>query len=487
MTGVVKQTLAGWGNYPREESFVHRPESTRDVSAILDHPSPGGCINMGLGRSYGDAALNRAGDVILHQRLNRLLHWDPTARVLECEGGASYQDILDTFLPRGFILPVTPGTRFVTIGGAIAADVHGKNHHRDGSIANFVASFQLLTGTGETLTCSREQNADVFWATFGGMGLTGAILSARLNLVRVESAYIGVDYQKAPNLDAALELFCADAHYHYSVAWIDCLASGASLGRSVLMRGDYLKAADLPPKLRGDPLASPVKRPKTVPFYFPAPALNSVSVRAFNELYFRRHRNGYRVVDAQSFFYPLDAVLHWNRIYGRRGFVQYQVVIPPQGSRNALLQILEKLSRSGSASFLAVLKTFGPGNEGLLSFPTAGATLALDLPFTGPALLELLDRLDQIVLCHGGRVYLAKDARLSCESFEEMYPRAPEFRRLKQRLDPKGVFRSSLARRLGLVDNERSLVVKDAPPMATGHRLRLFSSGISTARAAAVI
>jgi decaprenylphospho-beta-D-ribofuranose 2-oxidase len=338
------------------------------------------------------------------------------------------------------------------MGGAVAADVHGKNHHRDGSFAGCLESLDLLTATGQVLTCSPHEHADVFWATIGGMGLTGVILRVRLRLQRTPSAYLGVAYRRAANLDQALELFSDDAGYHYSVAWIDCLASGPTLGRSVLMRGDYLPAADLPAHTRATPLLLPRKSQRTVPCHFPGWVLNSWTVRAFNDLYYRRHRDGFRVVDLDNFFYPLDSVLHWNWVYGKRGFVQYQMVVPHAGSRPALVRILEKLSASRRASFLAVLKTFGPANDGLLSFPTAGVTLALDLPYTGPALLELLEELDQIVIHHGGRVYLAKDARLSRASFAAMYPGAEEFRRIKNRLDPDGLFSSSLARRLGLVD-----------------------------------
>jgi decaprenylphospho-beta-D-ribofuranose 2-oxidase len=361
-------------------------------------------------------------------------------------------EILDVYLPRGYFLPVTPGTKFVTLGGAVAADVHGKNHHRDGSIAEFVDSFTLLTGTSETLPCSRSENSDVFWATLGGMGLTGIIQTVRFRLKPVETAFLTVDYKKAANLDEALKAFGQDHEYRYSVAWIDCLASGASLGRSVLMRGDHTPVHGLPERYRAEPLRPRGKRKRSVPFRFPGFALNSWSVRVFNNLYYFRNRDGTVTVDYDNFFYPLDSILNWNRVYGKRGFVQYQIALPPQTSRAALVQVLEKLSKSRQASFLAVLKTFGPANAGLLSFPIPGATLALDLPNIGQPLLTLLNELDEIVLRHGGRVYLAKDARLSRAAFEAMYPRAEEFRQIKQRLDPNGLFSSSLARRLGLTD-----------------------------------
>jgi decaprenylphospho-beta-D-ribofuranose 2-oxidase len=451
MARYIKHELSSWGNYPREEVYDFRPDSPTEIGSILkSQEEVPHFISRGLGRSYGDAALNAGGGVIRQERLNRLLDWDPQTGTVDCEAGVTYEDLLNVFLPRGYFPAVTPGTKFVTMGGAVAADVHGKNHHKEGSLASFIDSLTLLTGTNELLTCSPTENADIFWATVGGMGLTGVIQSVKLKLQRVESAYINVEYQKAANLDAALEEFGKDHEYRYSVAWIDCLSSGASLGRSVLMRGDHVPLAQLPPEYRDSPLQPRLKGKKSVPLPFPNFALNSVSVRIFNKLYYGQHQNGRKIVDYDNFFYPLDSILNWNRIYGKRGFVQYQMVVPMESARSALLKVLEKLSRSKRASFLAVLKTFGPGNQGLLSFPMKGATLALDLPNTGQSLLDLLEVLDKIVLDHGGRVYLAKDARLSRQSFESMYPRHKEFAAIKDRVDPAVVFSSSLARRLGL-------------------------------------
>lgn len=450
MTRYIKHELASWGNFPREEVYDFRPDSHTEIAPILRERTVPTYISRGLGRSYGDASLNAGAGVIRQERLNRFVDWDESTCTLQAEAGVTLQEILEVFLPRGYFVPVTPGTKFVTVGGAIAADVHGKNHHRDGSIAAFVESFELLTGTGAELTCSRTENADVFWATLGGMGLTGIILTARLKLMPVETAFLTVDFHKAANLDEALKAFEQDNEYRYSVAWIDCLASGSHLGRSVLMRGDHTPLAKLPEKYRAEALQPKVKRKKSVPFRFPGFALNSWSVRIFNNLYYARHQNGTHIEDYDNFFYPLDSILNWNRVYGKRGFVQYQIALPPGTSRQGLVQVLETLSRSRQASFLAVLKTFGPANDGLLSFPIEGATLALDLPNIGQPLLTLLNELDEIVLRHGGRVYLAKDARLSRAAFEAMYPRADAFRTIKRRLDPNGVFSSSLARRLGL-------------------------------------
>lgn len=448
------QLLAGWGNYPVQRCRVFRPEKTRDLKEILVKGHQRDYISRGLGRSYGDAALNLESGVILHERLNRLMTFAPQTGVLECEAGVTFAEIIDCFLPRGYFLPVTPGTKYITVGGAIAGDVHGKNHHRVGSFAEFLLDFQLLTATGEVLTCSKELNPDAFWATVGGMGLTGIILSARMRLMPIESAYITVNYQKAGNLDQALEQFDEnDDSYEYSTAWIDCLAPGRSLGRSVLMRGNHTPATEMPDALRGSPSVVKAKRKIAVPFYLPGFVLNPLSMKAFNTVYYHGHRNRTGViVDYYSFFYPLDSVLHWNRMYGKRGFVQYQAVFPPKTSRQGLTELLEKVTRSRRSSFLAVLKRFGPGSQGLISFPHRGYTLALDLPNSGSDLLPFLRELDEIVLKHDGRVYLAKDTSLTPDALSTMYPNLSRFKEIKGRLDPDRRFASSLAKRLGMVD-----------------------------------
>ena len=451
MAGHVGQTLSGWGRFPVESGHLFRPETRAGVTPVLASDLAPSYLARGLGRSYGDAALNRDGGLISTLRLNRLLAFDATSGVLHCEAGVSFAEIIAVFLPRGWFLPVTPGTRFVTVGGAIAMDVHGKNHHRDGSLGRFVVDLELLTPAGEVLTCSPTSLPEIFWATVGGCGLTGVILSARLRLQPVETAYALVDYQRAPDIEAALAgLAAADTRYEYSVAWIDCLRGGRSLGRSVLMGGNRAPLSEVR-RHTDRPLALLPRRAKSVPFDLPALALNRVSVAAFNALYYALHPSAAgRLVDFGSFFYPLDAVLHWNRVYGRRGFVQYQVMLPPAGSRAGLIALLERLSGSGRASFLAVLKRFGPGDAGLLSFPGEGYTLALDLPVTA-GLVPFLRQLDAIVLARGGRVYLAKDAVLTPETFAVMYPRLPEFRAIQRALDPEGRLSSSLARRLRIL------------------------------------
>jgi FAD/FMN-containing dehydrogenase len=450
--GFKTQALSGWGRFPVEPCNVYRPESQRQLAAIMESGAQPSLISYGLGRSYGDASLNRQSGVICHARLNRFLAFDAQGGVLECEAGASLAEILQYFLPRGFFLPVTPGTKFVTVGGAIAADVHGKNHHQDGTFGNFVLDFKLLTPSGEKLSCSPNNNSEIFWATLGGMGLTGVILSARIKLRPVESAWVLVDYQKATHLEDALgRMTESDVRYQYSVAWIDCLATGKHMGRAVLMRGNHAPANELPARIR-NPLTEPSHRRWTLPFDFPSLTLNSLTVRAFNSFYYSMHRNAARqLVDLEKFFYPLDAIHHWNRLYGRKGFVQYQVALPLEGGLEGLKEVLKRLARSRRASFLAVLKRFGKSNAGLLSFPIQGYTLALDLPVAN-GLIPLLHELDRTVLNYGGRIYLAKDAVMKSQTFAAMYPKLEQFRAIKTRLDPRDRLSSSQARRLAIVE-----------------------------------
>jgi decaprenylphospho-beta-D-ribofuranose 2-oxidase len=445
--------LSGWGNFPVEECDVYRPEGVSDLAELVAHAPQATLIGRGLGRSYGDASLNGGNAVVLSARLDRMLSFDPGTGVLHCEAAVSLAEIIEHFLPRGFFFPVTPGTKYISVGGAIAADVHGKNHHSNGSMSAFVLELNLLTASGAVLRCSPQENADVFWATTGGMGLTGIILDARLQLLPVETAYMKVCYERARDLDGALERFYEnDTDYAYTVAWIDCLSRGASLGRSVLMRANHALPGDLPAKLRTSPCALRARRPLLVPFTLPGFTLNNLSMGIFNNAFYAGHPDTEKIVDCDSYFYPLDRVQHWNRVYGRRGVLQYQIALPPESSRAALVEILESLATSRRGSFLAVLKTFGPASRGLLSFPMQGHTLALDLPNTGADLIADLHRIDEIVLRSGGRVYLAKDSCMRPESFAAMYPELERFREVKSKVDPQQRFVSSQARRLGIVE-----------------------------------
>ena len=366
--------LSGWGNYPVESCHVSRPETVAALRDVVLSGERQNYISRGLGRAYGDSALNRDQGILLQTGQDRLLAFDAEQGLLTCEAGVSFDEIINVFLPRGWALPTTPGTKFVTVGGAVAADVHGKNHHRDGSFGNFVVNLQLLTAAGQILHCSADENQDVFWATIGGMGLTGCILTATLRLVPVETAYVEVDYRRTANLGETLEQFTAtNRDYRFSVAWIDCLARGKSLGRSVLMLANHAARSALPARLQGDPLRMPRRRRLSVPFNFPSFVLNAWSVAAFNEIYYRRHRNHARIVDFDSFFYPLDAVLHWNRIYGRRGFLQYQVLFPPETSHDALTRLLERVAaRPARYRFWRCSRAWGRPARAGCRFPLRG-------------------------------------------------------------------------------------------------------------------
>ena len=436
-------SLSGWGRYP----VVREPLVTpADADEMARAAAAGeGAIARGNGRSYGDASLG-AETTLAARRLDHLIDLDPATGLVTCEGGVILSDLITAMLPRGLFVPVTPGTRFVTVGGMIAADVHGKNHHGAGTFCDHVDWLDLAIGDGMVRRCSRDENADLFAATCGGMGLTGVILRAAFRMLRVESAAIRQRTLLAPDLASAFEQFDASLDWTYSVAWIDCLASGARLGRSAIFLGEHARFDELPRERRGDPLGRPKRAGRRVPVDFPAIALNSLSVRAFNRAYYLAQRSGERLVELDPYFYPLDAIRDWNRIYGRRGFVQYQCVLPLEASRAGLTQLLSAISAAGSGSFLAVLKRMGDSSFGLLSFPMPGYTLALDFPVT-PANLALLDRLDAITADHSGRIYLAKDARAK-PSFAAGYPHLDRFREIRRAHVLDRRFASHLSRRL---------------------------------------
>jgi decaprenylphospho-beta-D-ribofuranose 2-oxidase len=425
----------------------------KEVAQTLQCEEPNGFLPRGLGRAYGDAALNSEGGVILMERLDRFLAFDEATGVVRCEAGVSLAELIATFLPRGWFLPVTPGTKFCTIGACVACDVHGKNHHHDGSTGNFVQAVTLLLPSGETVRCSREENAELFYATIGGMGLTGITLEVELQLKRVNTAWIVVDYVRTRDLDETLRTFHErDEHYLYSVAWMDCVAQAKGFGRGVLMFGKHAEADHLPAARRQHPFTIPRKRDKTLPIDLPDFALNPLSLKALNNLYYAFHprREGV-LVDYNTFFYPLDSILQWNRAYGKRGFVQWQCVLPYERGIENLTRILETVQRQRTYPFLSVLKRMGKSSGGILSFPMPGYTIALDFPVRN-GLFEVLNALDRIVIDAGGRLYLAKDARMSPETFHASYPQLPRWQAVKARVDPKGLLQSDLARRLRLTE-----------------------------------
>lgn len=446
----VRRELSGWARYPVEACHEFRPERRGAVAEILASGGQSSYIARGLGRSYGDCALNRGAGVVNLTRLDRFLNFDEDTGEVRCEAGVSFEALLQTCLPRGWFPPVTPGTKFVTVGGAIANDIHGKNHHADGTFGAAVNEMTLLTPNGERVVCGPQRNADLFWATVGGAGLTGFILDARFRMLKVETAYLKADHLRVKGLAEAMRaMLDSDAGYRYSVAWIDGLARGKSLGRSVLMRANHARLLDLPAGTP-NPLWPPPRGRCGVPFNLPSLTLNRWSVRAFNTLYYATHGDAAgKLVDFDAYFYPLDSIAHWYRLYGRRGFVQFQVSFPAASAEAGLAEVLEKLSASGRASFLAVLKRFGAANAGWLSFPSPGFTLALDLPMRD-GLPRLLGELESRVLAHGGRIYAAKDALTTADAFRAMYPELGRFRALRAELDPRGLLSSSLARRLGL-------------------------------------
>ncbi|WP_211101420.1 FAD-binding oxidoreductase [Niveispirillum sp. SYP-B3756] len=421
------------------------------TEAIGDGRNASSLIARGNGRSYGDASLNSAA-TLSTLRLDRLLAFDPVDGLLTAEAGLLLSDLLALFVPRGWFPPVTPGTRFVTLGGMLAADVHGKNHHIDGCFGDHVREFELLCGDGVVRRCSRSQNVDLFRATIGGMGLTGTILTVTLSLRRIETPWILQQTVRCRDLDETLAAFEAARSAPYSVAWIDCLAKGGGRGRALLYHGEHASSSAVPTGRRAPRLTTKPPRLR-VPVDVPQWVLNGWTVQAFNALYYQQGRPGSTLIDYQHFFYPLDAIGDWNRLYGRRGFVQYQCVVPTAGGREALLQLLALISAGGSGSFLAVLKQFGsgctPGQGGLLSFPMAGYTLAVDFPVT-PAAFSLMLEMDKVVAGHGGRLYLAKDARMGSDMMRASYPDLDRFRAICSAVDPDRRYRSLLSERLAL-------------------------------------
>ena len=441
--------IANWGNYPviesNEESFAFDEQLDKLVSK--EQPF----IARGNGRCYGDASL--ANRTISTLKFNKILSFDAVAGVFECQSGITLDQILTVIVPQGWFLPVTPGTKFITIGGALASDVHGKNHHVDGSISNHVLDFDLVLASSDIIACSPSVNPDLFEATCGGMGLTGVISRVKFSLKKIETSFIKQKQIKAANLQELIELFDTYKDYTYSVAWIDCLKKGGHFGRSILMLGEHATVSELGETQRANPLKLPGNKQITFPINMPSWVLNQFTVKAFNFLYYGKNfkKEINNVVSYEPFFYPLDKVLHWNRLYGKKGFVQYQFVLPLD-AKQGLVEILSRISDEGLGSFLAVLKVFGK-QESMISFPKEGYTLALDFPVRGN-LLAFLDELDQLVLKYNGRLYMSKDARMKPEMLIAGYPELEKFKSIVKKYNPDGKIRSAQSDRLLLTDTK---------------------------------
>lgn len=431
-------SISGWGNYPKEECTTTNYESELTLKQLIKAQKE--LIPRGNGRSYGDSALSK--NIVNVKTHDHFISFDDTKGILHVQAGVLLSDIINCLVPRGWFLKITPGTKLITIGGAIASDVHGKNHHVAGCFSESIVDLRLMLPTGDIVNCSKDENNELFRATCGGMGLTGIILDAKISLKKINSKYINQTTIKTNNLKETFAAFEQYQNQPYSVAWIDCQASQENLGRCLLMVGDFCDDGQLNYQ---------AKRNINIPIYFPTFTLNSLTIGLFNRLYYAKAKNGIsqRKIGIDAFFYPLDAIDNWNRIYGKNGFVQYQFILPKDNSLIGLSQILSKIADSGKGSFLAVLKLYGKANENYLSFPIEGYSLALDFKVE-KGLFCLLEQLDKIVITHGGRLYLAKDARVTQENFEQGYPHINKFRALRKQYKMDKVFNSNQSKRVGI-------------------------------------
>ena len=452
-TDFTTSRLTGWGRTSPSSARVAQV-SQNDVAGLLKDPHHRGVLIRGLGRSYGDAAQNAGGTVLTLEGSAEEAVLDRTAATVTAGAGVSLHDLLKVIVPQGFFVPVTPGTRFVTVGGAVASDIHGKNHHVEGSFGNHIRRLTLMLADGTIHEIGPDQNPTLFWATVGGMGLTGVILEATFSLIPIETSLCTVNTIRCRNIDVLIdEMSHGDDDHRYSVAWADLLATGSRLGRSVLWRGDHTKLAELSSKEAADALKYEPKHLATVPPVVPSFGfVNKLSSTLFNELWFRkepRQKNGgHKSIPA--YFHPLDAIGSWNRLYGDGGFLQYQFALP-FGREDELRQIVEKIAVSKTASPLVVLKRFGDANPAPLSFPMPGWTLTVDIPTRAEGLGQLLHSLDEVVMQSGGRHYLAKDAHTTPTAIRRGYPRLDEWKQIQRSVDPGQLWQSDLARRLELI------------------------------------
>jgi FAD/FMN-containing dehydrogenase len=431
--------LESWGRNPKAKQAVIDLFWLNELPEFSNIDGP--VLPYGKGRSYGDVCLNDGGTLLATEHLDRFMAFDPNSGILRCEAGVSLEEILKLVVPHGWFVPVTPGTKFITVAGAVANDVHGKNHHLFGTFGEHVRAFELARSDGSRRVCTPTENVELFRATIGGLGLTGLMLWVEFQLKKMPTPFIAVENIRYRNLEEFFSLAReSESAFEYTVAWVDCLAKGRSLGRGIFMRGNDAAATQAPTR--------ELSKEKHVTFPIDAPnfALNRWSVAAFNAAYYHKQlrERSRKITHYDPFFYPLDAVLHWNRIYGKRGFFQYQFVTPMSHAEKVVTRVLERISAAGAASFLSVLKTFGARpTAGMMSFPKPGVTLAMDLPNLGEPMLRLLDELDEIVMENQGVLYPAKDARMSPATFRASFPQWKEF---AKHIDPR--FSSSFWRRV---------------------------------------
>ena len=448
------ETLYPWALRPTIRAPVYRPDTSREIAAFL----PSAQVEItprGAGTAYGDICVNPCGSHLSLLRLDKFLEFDKEQGILTCQGGVTLNEVINLVLPQGWFPAVSPGTAQSTVGGCMACDAHGKNHHIRGSFAMTVKGMKLLTSDGQTHECSPEQEADLFWATAGGLGQTGVITQLTIQLAKVESSWIKTRNIPTRDLEETLALIDEHADATYSVSWIDSLARGRHMGRGIIMLGEHATMEDLlrqNPTLCDRPFELRKATSLFLPFFPPPWASNTFALRFFNAVYYRAHSRSSqtRLTNYRSFFYPLDSVKSWNRIYGRRGFIEYQVAVPLRNGREICLEICETLSRTGNGSFLAVIKRMGPGNPGPMSFPIEGYTLAIDMRAGWDEQAKILDGLDRLVAEAGGRVYLVKDSRVDSRWIDTMYPRRREWAEFVARHDPRGLFSSNLVHRLNL-------------------------------------
>jgi decaprenylphospho-beta-D-ribofuranose 2-oxidase len=439
----MRRRITNWGNFPVIESddrLFSFENELKEIHAQFNHYIP-----RGNGRCYGDASLS--SQTITTTRYDKVLSFDLQLGIFECQSGITLDQILDIIVPKGWFLPVTPGTKFITVGGAVASDIHGKNHHVDGSFSNHIKELDVLIPSGVILNCGPDRNTDLFEATCGGMGLTGLITRVVFELKKIETSYITQKQIKASNLEEMLRLFEKYKNYTYSVAWIDCLQTGKNFGRGILMLGEHATEKELSTKYKSLPLKLPSGKQIKLPFYLPSFFLNKFTVKLFNTLFYHKNvrKEINNLISYEPFFYPLDSILDWNKGYSKKGFIQYQFVLPLE-SKEGLITILKAISKKGLGSFLAVLKIFGK-QDSLISFPMEGYTLALDIPIS-KSLFPVLDELDELVLQNGGRLYMSKDARMKANVLKNGYPRLDEFKKIICKYNPDNKLQSMLSDRL---------------------------------------